>query len=389
MKFKGFDDWIEIFKGGKQTDSAGVEHNGDEVITKALETFDLLQHEPPVVVGHPVDNAPAFGWVAGLKQTGDILFAKFKDIIPEFKEAVENGLYKKRSASFYPDGRLRHVGFLGAAPPAVKGLQNIGFSVEKEFATFEFGETSHWVWRSLSDVLRNIREYFIEKEGKEKADLLIPNWELEAIEGESRNVNTVGEDGYSEGQNKKKEIKTMAYTEDELQAKMTAQKTEFMEKLTEQEEQAKQEKEVVREEIKTEFAEKQREIDLALTKKDIISFCDTQSKEGKIVPAWLKSGLSEFMISLDSESKFEFVEGKEKGSQLKWFISFLEGLPKLVDFEEIATKEKDAGSGDAGKKLEALTVKKMNENKDLTYGAAFIDVQLENPELANEYAQTI
>ena len=38
--------------------------------------------------------------------------------------------YEKRSASFYPDGRLRHVGFLGAAPPAVKGLAGIAFGQE-------------------------------------------------------------------------------------------------------------------------------------------------------------------------------------------------------------------------------------------------------------------
>ena len=28
--FKGFDDWIPIFRGGRQTDSLGREHDGDE-----------------------------------------------------------------------------------------------------------------------------------------------------------------------------------------------------------------------------------------------------------------------------------------------------------------------------------------------------------------------
>jgi hypothetical protein len=41
MKFKGFDDWIEIFRGGKQTDSQGREHDGDALIAQAVETLNL------------------------------------------------------------------------------------------------------------------------------------------------------------------------------------------------------------------------------------------------------------------------------------------------------------------------------------------------------------
>ncbi|MCK4529320.1 hypothetical protein KAW18_18305, partial [candidate division WOR-3 bacterium] len=57
--FKGFDDWIEIFKGGKQIDSNGVEHDGDALIDKAIAVFNPGIHEPPAVAGHPKDNAPA------------------------------------------------------------------------------------------------------------------------------------------------------------------------------------------------------------------------------------------------------------------------------------------------------------------------------------------
>jgi len=56
--FKGFDDWIEIFRGGKQIDSNGREHDGDAVIDRAIATFNASNHEPPVVVGHPKDNCP-------------------------------------------------------------------------------------------------------------------------------------------------------------------------------------------------------------------------------------------------------------------------------------------------------------------------------------------
>ena len=148
---KGFNGWIQIFKGGNQTDSGGHTHDGDELIAKALAGFNTKEHEPPAVVGHPQDNAPAFAWVDDLKEEivdgKRVLMAKFKQVVPEFEKMVKKGLFKKRSAAFYPDGRLRHVGFLGAAPPAVKGLADIGFACdlqvkEDDLVTFEFGENT-------------------------------------------------------------------------------------------------------------------------------------------------------------------------------------------------------------------------------------------------------
>ena len=136
--------WIEIFRGGPQTDSAGREVNGDIFIDRAVAGFDPARHEPPVVVGHPKDNAPAFGWVAGLRRVvrdgAAVLEARFKDVAPEFADLVRQGRYRKRSASFYPDGRLRHVGFLGAAPPMVQGLADIAFAESEIAFDFEFAE---------------------------------------------------------------------------------------------------------------------------------------------------------------------------------------------------------------------------------------------------------
>ena len=144
MKFKGFDDWIEIFRGGRQTDSQGRGHDGDEIIDKALASFNVNEHEPPLTVGHPENNSPAYGWVEGLKSIvkdgAKVLMAKFRQVAPDFEDLVKQGLFKKRSASFYPDGRLRHVGFLGAAPPAVKGLADMEFAEKGESISFVTGD---------------------------------------------------------------------------------------------------------------------------------------------------------------------------------------------------------------------------------------------------------
>lgn len=140
IDFNGFSDWIQIFKGGKQTDSNGRLQDGDALIARAVATFNPLSYEPPIVIGHPRSNSPKYGLVRDLKKAGSLLFAKFKDVVPEFENMVKSGRFKKRSASFFPDGRLRHVGFLGAMPPAVKGLSNIQFSEGGNVMSFEFTE---------------------------------------------------------------------------------------------------------------------------------------------------------------------------------------------------------------------------------------------------------
>ncbi|MDY7033224.1 MAG: flippase-like domain-containing protein, partial [Thermodesulfobacteriota bacterium] len=91
---------------------------------------------------HPKHDDPAYGLVQAVKtETRDgkkILLAKFKNVEPEFAEMVKSGRFPKRSAGFYPDGRLRHVGFLGATPPAIKGLKNIAFGDGDNAIAFEF-----------------------------------------------------------------------------------------------------------------------------------------------------------------------------------------------------------------------------------------------------------
>ena len=146
-KLKGFGDWIEIFKGGKQIDKNGIERDGDWLIDRAMEAFNPSYHEPPLVIGHPKHDDPAYGWVKELqtKVVGGVkrLYARFRDVVPEFEQIVKDGRYKKRSAAFYSDGRLRHVGWLGAMPPGVKGLADVAFDEEgEEVIAFEFSEAS-------------------------------------------------------------------------------------------------------------------------------------------------------------------------------------------------------------------------------------------------------
>lgn len=145
-------DAIHIMKPGRHAPNEGSEVSfSDADFREIASVYDPAKHEAPLVVGHPKADAPAYGWVDRLEVRKEGLFAVPKQVNTEFSELVRQGAFKKVSASFYrPENSsgnpakgkwyLRHVGFLGAQPPAVKGLQAVNFEDGSDgFADFEEG----------------------------------------------------------------------------------------------------------------------------------------------------------------------------------------------------------------------------------------------------------
>lgn len=123
---------FEIFKTGTHTSDKGIqkEYSLDD-LNFIAQSYNPTEDEAPIVIGHPIDNSPAYGWVSSLEVTEDgklVADAPDDKLHPEFLSAVQEGRYKKRSISLTPEGKLRHIGFLGGAAPAVKGLADIQFS---------------------------------------------------------------------------------------------------------------------------------------------------------------------------------------------------------------------------------------------------------------------
>lgn len=134
---------IHIFKAGTHLDAHGVKvsmSEADLVATAAAYNPEL--HEAPFVVGHPKDDGPAYGWAQSIAAQGGDLWATPAQVNPEFAEQVGAGAYKKVSAAFYGPTNphnpvpgvwyLRHIGFLGAMPPAIKGLRSVAFGEESD-----------------------------------------------------------------------------------------------------------------------------------------------------------------------------------------------------------------------------------------------------------------
>lgn len=143
---------IRLFRTGTFRSVEGVSVSlGEGDLASIAASYDAEANPAPLVIGHPQINDPAYGWVDRLAVQGDELLA-YPDpekTEPSFAEAVKAGRYAKVSAQFYPPDNphnptpgqyyLKHVGFLGAHAPGVKGLGTVSFAVGDagDLVTFE------------------------------------------------------------------------------------------------------------------------------------------------------------------------------------------------------------------------------------------------------------
>lgn len=223
---------IEIFRPGRHTSAAGIAIEFTQAdLEKTVANYDPGKHEAPIVVGHPKDNAPAYGWVKALQFNAAGGLEAIPDQVDHaFSELVKAGRYKKVSASFYtPTAQanpvpgtyyLRHVGFLGAQPPALKGLKDVAFSDPAadivEFAGEYDDIVNAGLWRSL-------REWIIGKFGQDEADKVIPQYDVSTLESEARKPE---EQDQAQPIPSFSETHAMSKTAEQLQAEIDALKAD-------------------------------------------------------------------------------------------------------------------------------------------------------------------
>lgn len=128
-----------IFKAGRHVSADGriVDVSVDDLMEIA-QSYDPTFSSAPLVVGHPELDDPAYGWVKSLSVVGDELVAVSENVEAQFAEMVNQRRFPNRSASIYLENTmgnplpgkkyLKHVGFLGAAAPAIKGLAPVKFN---------------------------------------------------------------------------------------------------------------------------------------------------------------------------------------------------------------------------------------------------------------------
>ena len=323
MKAKNLlDGWIEVFKAGKHIDSGGQMHEFTKEDVKQLaETFNPAKYRVPVVVGHPKTDSPAFGWVEEVKEKNGSLLVRLGNIVDEFQEAVNKGLYRERSVALYtPDSpynpekgkwALKHLGFLGAAAPAVKGLAplGVGFADDAKSLEFKFAEAD-WKIVTIGGIFRRLREWLIEKFGQETADAVVEDWEIESLRQppEPEIIDNTDNEEFSE---KIKEGIKMSEKEEFEKLKEELKKKEQI--IAEQEEKIKA------------FSEAEMERKANEKKQKILNFAESLIKAGKMLPKF-KDDFVALASELDAEKEINFSEGKK--SALDGLFGFFEQIPE-------------------------------------------------------------
>ncbi|HEU4602028.1 MAG TPA: hypothetical protein VFS24_08670 [Steroidobacteraceae bacterium] len=320
----------QIFRVGTHTPTKGPAIQfTEQMLRDACAAYDPSLHQAPVVIGHPKMDDPAYGWIKSLEFSDDgYVIAEEEQLEPQFAELREAGRYKKVSASWYlPDAPsnpkpgslyLKHVGYLGAAAPAVKGLRTANFAASEE-GTVEFGD---WADSQVASILRRVREFFIEKFSLDDADKVLPDWELKSLEEAARATTQTN----------------LSYTEPTESDPMT--KEELAAKL--QEIQAREAALATREATFTERETRISAHEAAQRLQVLVAFAEELIKAGQLLPA-SKDQFVAFCAQINEAGVVEFGEGDSKQSQpsLDWFKSFMKSQPKVVEFREIASDKSD------------------------------------------------
>lgn len=350
---------FELFKVGKHTSASGSTLSfGESDLQAAVAAYDPAVHEAPIVVGHPRDNAPAYGWVKSLSFAEGTVTAEPIQVDEAFAEMVQAGRFKKRSASFYtPDSPnnpkpgtyyLRHVGFLGAQPPAVKGLRDVAFA-ETEPGVVEFSEDyDRFAWGTLASLMRGLREWIIGDKGVETADKVIPNFYLSELDDAAKKAreqeapaSTAGAmPAFSEEDPMtiaELQAQIAALTAENAALKANQKPADFAERETAL---AAREATVAAAEAKVARAAIETRVDAAIA-------------DGRLLKAQRKTAI-DFAASLaDGEAVIEFGEGDkaEKVSQREAYLRQVEQAAKVVDFGE---HSRDTGAGNGAEDVQVV-----------------------------------
>ncbi|OIO55499.1 MAG: hypothetical protein AUJ55_10145 [Proteobacteria bacterium CG1_02_64_396] len=331
---------IHCFAAGTHTSMGGQTLTfGEDDIRATIDAYDPDLHEAPLVVGHPQHDAPAYGWVRKLSGEGGNLEAEPHQVNPDFAEMLGAGAFKKVSASFYPPTSpnnpvpgvyyLRHVGFLGAQPPAIKGLRQFEFGDGDEVVTIEFGE---WEDEIEVGIFRRLREWLIEQFSGEVADKIVPTWELDQLQRDALKPDALKPE---EGGASSSYSETDLPKEDDVDEKEKKELADLRAQKKKMEEQ------------EAAFAEKQRDLDRKARRDDATAFVEKLVADGcRVLPAD-QAGLVAFMTADAPTDVIEFGEGDEKFKDTgeAWFKGFIRRLPRQVEFGEVSAQGDEGGEG--------------------------------------------
>lgn len=349
--------WMAILKTGTFKDKNG------KVVTVKPEDLDRvvtntnLTNEPQLVIEHPKFDDVGFGAVDQLKRVGEILFALPKNVNEKFKKAVNEGKLPGRSVTLDENTfALKNISFLPPEiKPAVAGLGDYSFSTSPlpspnvgegialhltlpgetssfadiESSNFEFAqyEISKWPFMSLKNLFRNLKNAWIEKHGKEEADQIFNEWEIEEI-------------GNPPAVNEKNNVATNQFSQlingDEMKLDFTKLPPEV--KAAFEELESEKNKVVIELQSAT---TKLTDVEKEKIHTEVLQFCESDEVKLKIKPAD-KDKVVNLLVSLKEKGVIEFSSADNTKVQFNAFDftkKIIKSLPNVVELSEVATKQ--------------------------------------------------
>lgn len=361
-KFK----WMAIGKVGKWTDKNSTEVKIDEKYLDEV-VANTNPEDVKFVIEHPKYNKIGFGKISSLKRVGELLFALPKEVNEDFKNAVNKGELPGRSMTIKKANKqLLDISFLPPEiDPAIDGLGAYSFStalkdenlevfilqaplpndeshfaeVENERIEFAQYEISSYPFRTIKSMFRNIKDFFIEEFGLEKANKILDNWAIDEV----GNAPAVWEKKTSpyviNSFSKNNQEETMDLSKVDL-TKVDPNIKAVFEALN-----AENQK------LKTDYDSKVVELQSAqstITKAEsekiqaeVLQFCSSEKIAKKILPA-KKDKAVRFLTAQKEKAVLEFssADGKKENFDAYEFAKeLIENLPDAIDTNEFASNK--------------------------------------------------
>ncbi len=369
--------WVAIFRPGTHRAMDGKEYTfSDQDVAGIAESYSPAVHQSPAVIGHPELDAPAYAWAEGLEFADGVLWARLKDVAANFSAWVKQGWYRNISASFYQPEKspvpgqwyLKHIGFLGAAPPAVPGLPHAAFAAG-ESVSFEepMPILDELAVQDELGRLDGILRLFWDQVWSLRYGSDVPDRKA-AIVAKVADLNAAIDSlDFSEEEPPMEKKTFLEWLRDGLRevgllpATPPTQPAQFSEADV-----------AAREKAAADKARKDAEAAGAKTARaqavhaEVAAFVDAGVKAGTFLPAWRDAGIPQVIEqAMLSEAEVGFAEGKPARKAGEVLMELFKTMPKIVPLGEHAP-----GSGtdpDAGLKAEFAAGRGVHDQLGVTF----------------------
>lgn len=368
---------IQCFKPGRHKAMNGqVIEFAESDLAATAGAYDPALWRAPIVIGHPKIEDSAYGWVDALQHTGGALEAVPGNVNPAFAALVDDKAYANVSLCFWsptaPGNPVpgvyypRHLGFLGAVPPAVMGMRQPAFSADQlaRFGAAEEGLVEFAAWDDVDNasLWRGLRDWVLAKFGQADADTALPPYLVASVEraaqaemaaAQANATDTPAAPAFAAAANPDP-VETPAVTEAEKLALQAENNT-------------------LKQQIKDAAAASRRSV-LATAHADAVAFADSLVQDARL-PDGKRDAVVATLDALAEHAEstgavLQFGQGDAAKPLLPEVKALLAGLPKIAALGRMATTATTAAAEGA---VEPKLIGTQNERR-AAIGAMFPDL---------------